>query len=333
MNIDENFVCPETQGPLHLVVDSSSSGSQFLENENGRRYPFIGSIPDLTFPVALDPDDENTRSFYDNRADDYDKYLHLTFFTHNEDEIKTRSSLIDLLNISPSKKVLDLACGTGRDSELIAERLGPNGELVLQDIAPAMLSRCCERLAHHNLNKRFCIANAMYLPYENDSFDAVYSFGGLGEFSDIKKCLSEIVRITRVGGKVVVGDESMPPWLRNTDYAKILTTTNPQFAAELPLKYMPVEARDVVVRWVIGGVFYVIEFTVGEGCPTANFDFEIPGPRGGTYKTRYYGQLEGVSDEAKALAYSALERKGGSMHNWLDKVVREAAQRDLDGDE
>jgi len=141
-----------------------------------------------------------------------------------------------------------------------------------------------------------------------------------------------MVRVTKVGGKVVVGDESIPPWLRETDFAKILITTNPQFQAKLPLEEMPIEAREVCLKWVIGGIFYLIDFRVGEGEPDANFDFEIPGARGGTYRTRYEGQLEGVTKEAKELAYKAREKKGISMHKWLDDVVKEGAKKDLEID-
>ena len=124
----------------------------------------------------------------------------------------------------------------------------------------------------------------------------------------------------------------MPPWLRDTDFAGILVTTNKQFLADVPLADIPVEARDVCLRWVIGGVFYLIEFRVGESEPEGDFDFEIPGVRGGTLRTRYEGQLEGVTPEAKQLAHLAREKRGVSMHKWLDEVVREAACRDLQQD-
>ena len=226
--------------------------------------------------------------------------------------------------------VLDLASGTGRDSEIIAQRIGGNGELFCQDISSDMLRRCVSRLKPFSINKYFALSNACYLPFPDNFFNAVYSFGGLGEFSDITKSLKEMVRVTKAGGKIVVGDESIPPWLRETQFAKILSTTNPQFLAPLPLEHMPVEARDVCLRWVIGGVFYLIDFKVGEGEPDANFDFEIPGPRGGTYRTRYEGTLEVVTKNAKELAYKAIQKKGISMHKWLDEVVRKAATADLD---
>jgi SAM-dependent methyltransferase len=143
----------------------------------------------------------------------------------------------------------------------------------------------------------FCLSNACYLPYPDKYFDAVYSFGGLGEFSDIARSLAEMARVSKVGAKVVVGDESIPPWLRKTEFAGILSTTNPQFLAELPLPHIPVEAREVGLRWVIGGVFYLIDFRVGEGEPKADFDFEIPGPRGGTYRSRYQARLRAAGEQ------------------------------------
>jgi SAM-dependent methyltransferase len=193
-----------------------------------------------------------------------------------------------------------------------------------------MLERCRQRLAGAAVSTSYSVSNACYLPYPDKYFDAVYSFGGLGEFSDIKRSLAEMVRVSKVGAKIVVGDESMPPWLRETEFAKILATTNKQFLAPVPLAEMPVEARDVCLRWVIGGVFYLIDFRVGQGEPTADFDFEIPGPRGGSYRSRYLGQLEGVTVETKRLAEQAREKKGVSMHAWLDEVVRQAALRDID---
>jgi hypothetical protein len=157
----------------------------------------------------------------------------------------------------------------------------------------------------------------------------LFQFGGVGEFSDIKAFFSEAVRVVRPGGRVVTGDESMPVWLRATEFSRLLTFTNPQYAAPLPLDCLPIEARNVNLRWIIGGTFYLIDFVVGEGEPPANFDFVIPGPRGGTRRSRYYGQLEGVTPETKALAQKARQRMNVSMHEWLERIVRDSALRQL----
>jgi ubiquinone/menaquinone biosynthesis C-methylase UbiE len=330
------YICPESRKPLALKsIEAEARGevvSGMLASADGKEYRITDGVPDLTYPRELPEQDEYVRSFYNERAEAYDENLHLTFKTHGEDEQELRNTFVDALKIQPSNRVLEISCGTGRDSEIIAQRLGPDGLLCLQDIAAGMLERCRQRLAASPVPASYSISNACYLPYPDKFFDAVYSFGGLGEFSDIKRSLAEMVRVSKVGARIVVADESMPPWLRETEFAKILITTNKQFLAKVPLEEMPVEARDVHLRWVIGGVFYLIDFTVGEGEPTADFDFEIPGPRGGTYRSRYLGQLEGVKVETKRLAEQAREKKGLSMHEWLDEVVRRAAHNDLDLD-
>jgi ubiquinone/menaquinone biosynthesis C-methylase UbiE len=328
----EFYVCPVTHSPLTLSEPLEANGeivAGMLKSRAGHSYHIKQGVPDFTYPAQLAEADAQARSFYDGRAEAYDQFLHLTFFTHNEDEQQVRNSFIAALNLQPSSRVLEISCGTGRDSELLAQKLGPDGQLYLQDIAPAMLARAQKRLAGQHVPIAFDLSNACYLPYPDGYFDAVYSFGGIGEFSDIKRSLAEMVRVSKVGAKIVIGDESMPPWLRETEFAKILSTTNKQFLAPVPLEALPVEAREVCLKWVIGGVFYLIEFTVGEGEPQGNFDFEIPGIKGGTYRTRYAGQLEGVTLETKRLAEQARAKQGISMHKWLDEVVREAALKDL----
>jgi len=321
------FVDPGTKAPLSYtekdgIIEYSSSQSR-------DKYLCVNGINDFIFPKHLSPTDNEVSSHYDNRAEAYEANLHLTFKTHYLDEVTCRNGFIDLLGIEENHRVMEIACGTGRDSVLIADRLAGKGELHLADISKEMLMICQKKIVAKPIDSYLCLANAANLPYPDNYFDSTYSFGGLGEFSEIAKSLAEMVRVTKTGGKIVVGDESMPPWLRGTYFSNVLSTTNPQFLAPLPLNEMPAEARNVHLRWVIGGTFYLIDFEVGEGEPTANFDFEIPGIRGGTYRTRYEGQLEGVRRETKELANRAIKASKTSMHDWLDRVVREAAEKDL----
>lgn len=312
-----------------LQGDDVVEGS--LVAPSGRRYPIRNGIADLSFPQELSEPDARARAFYEGRVEDYDRYLHLTFETFGEREEDVRRSMIERLELKPDSHVLEVGCGSGRDSLHIAARI-PRGRLFCTDITPQMLAACKERLKNAPGEVEIAVANACYLPFADRSFDALFQFGGVGEFSDIRRFFAEAVRVVRPGGRVVVGDESMPVWLRSTEFAKLLTFTNPQYAAPLPLEHLPVEAREVHLRWIIGGTFYLIDFTVGEGEPAADFDFVIPGPRGGTRRTRYYGQLEGVTPQTKTLAQRARAHAGVSMHEWVERAVREAALREL-GDE
>ena len=295
------------------------------------KYRINDGIPDFRVSSKLPKVVKDTLSYYEKEADVYDKYLPLTFATFNVDEYEIRNQMVDLLCLEPKNKVLETGCGTGRDTEIIASRLKHGGELHAQDLSPSMLKQAKQKLEIYDkqIQLEFSIGDATYLPYPDNYFDAAYHFGGLNTFGDIKKAFNEISRVVKVGGKVVVGDESMPPWLRESEFGKILINSNPHYKYNLPLQLLPECARDVNLRWIIGGVFYLFDFTVGDGAPDADYDFAIPGPRGGSHRTRYYGNLEGVTSEAKALAIKAQKLSGKSMHEWLTDVIKSAASSEL----
>lgn len=335
MNQQRNiYVCPETKTPLKCQsseLEGNNIVSGQLVNENGREYPIQNGIPDLIFPRDLSPEQQEAMDYYEGVASVYDDVAHLSFRIQYVDETKARQEFVKLLHLNAGSKVLELACGTGRDSEIIAQELDQTGQLYLQDISRSMLLKCREKVSRFPLPAEFSLGNACYLPFPDKYFDAVFSFGGLGVFGDIAKSLKEIVRVSKVGAKVIVGDESMPPWLYDTEYGRMLLNNNPLFKNPIPFEQIPVEAREVKVRWVVGGVYYLIDFVVGEGEPKADFDLQIPGKRGGTLRTRYYGKLEGVAAETKELAYRAGEKSGKSMHDWVNDVIHEAAKRELNG--
>lgn len=326
------YVDPLNLEPLTLenaVCEGDEIISGVLLSSSGHRFEIRNGVPDLTYPFELPLVDQKSLQQYEERADAYDRYLPLTFSTYGEDEQAVRNAMIDKLDLRPDSIVLETGAGTGRDSEIIARRLGDGGKLYIQDLSSSFLSKNIERMHGSSVQVEPALANGYYLPFADNSFDACYHFGGINAFGDIKRAFAEMARVTKVGGKVVVGDESMPPWLRDTEFGRILMNSNPEFTYPLPLDKLPVEARKTRLEWIIGGVFYLIDFVVGEGEPHADFDFPIPGVRGGTHRTRLYGQLEGVTPEAKRLAYEARAKTGKSMHQWLDEVVREAAKRDL----
>lgn len=328
----ENYRCPVSGSRLQLADrmelshDVISSGKLIA---NGAEYAIENGFPVFADAASLKGDAVFARKYYASIADTYDENVHVTFDLYNENELDIRLGMIDLLHIKPDSKILEVSAGTGKDSELIVKKLGKNGELWLLDISPAMLEKARERLRGYGTKTEFAIGNACQLPYPSSCFDALYCFAGIGHFPDLRSGLHEMARVVRPGGRVVFCEKNVPPWLRKTTYGKILINNNPMFSDPAPLDFIPVEARKLGIRWTLGNAHYVVDYTVGEGEPKGNFDLELPGHRGGSFNTRYFGQLEGVTPATKVLYEEAAKKKKVSLHKWLDEVVRAAALRDL----
>lgn len=335
MQIDRNiYCCPITKKRLACSTEIAHGDEVVtgtLTAPGTPDYRIEEGIVNFVAAAQLSTAQSDTLAYYDNAAANYDDVAHLSFSIQYCDEDLVRPKFIDLLQLKPHHRVLELACGTGRDSVNIVRQLGADGQYYLQDINRSMLERCREKLGETVVPLEFSTGDACALAFPDAYFDAVFSFGGIGVFGDVANSLREIARVTKPGGRVVVGDESMAPWLYDTEYGRILLNNNPLFRADLPLAHLPPEAREVRVQWVVGGVYYLIDFVVGTGEPPANFDFEIPGARGGTLRTRYYGKLEGVHPETAELAHRARAASGKSMHDWLEGVINAAAAAQLNG--
>ena len=119
---------------------------------------------------------------------------------------KWRSRAADLAQVSAGDAVLDVATGTGDLALELASRVGPGGSVIGSDFSTEMLARA--RIKAPQL--RWEQANALELPYEDDSFAAVTVGFGARNFSDLDRGLSEMTRVARPGGRVVVLEITTP---------------------------------------------------------------------------------------------------------------------------
>jgi SAM-dependent methyltransferase len=313
------------------MADDNEVISGELVSEGGERFKVVDGIPDFTWPNQLGISDSETRTSYENMAEDYDRYASLPFITYKADEYKVREHFVDLLNLEEGSRVLEIGCGTGRGAPHLAKRIGASGKLYLQEISPRLLEKAIKRLGDAGITAECSIANGSYLPFSDSTFDAAHHFGGINTFSEIQRCLSELARVVKPGGKVVIGDEGLGPWLRDTEMGRIMQNSNPLLKCDPPIGLLPPVASNVRIEYFMMGAFYLIEFTVAEHEPVPDYHMQIPSIRGGSHWTRYYGNLEGVSDEAKKMAQAARSKLNISMYEWLDNTVKKRALADLNG--
>jgi demethylmenaquinone methyltransferase/2-methoxy-6-polyprenyl-1,4-benzoquinol methylase len=114
-----------------------------------------------------------------------------------------RQRAADLARVGPGARALDVATGTGD----LAIELGRRGASVTGiDLAPGMLE-VARRKAPGIAFER---ADALALPYDDGTFDAVTVGFGARNFADLDRGLREMTRVARPGGRVVVLEITSP---------------------------------------------------------------------------------------------------------------------------
>jgi demethylmenaquinone methyltransferase/2-methoxy-6-polyprenyl-1,4-benzoquinol methylase len=108
--------------------------------------------------------------------------------------------------LGPAMSAIDVACGTGALTRELVRRVGPAGRVVGVDVSAAML----ERARRAGSGIVYLRADALALPEGDASFDAATIAFGLRNVSDYERCLREMVRVTRPGGRVVVLELATP---------------------------------------------------------------------------------------------------------------------------
>lgn len=109
--------------------------------------------------------------------------------------------LIQLAELQPGDRVLDVACGTGVVARLSAEQVGPTGAVAGLDINPGMLA-VARAVAPPELGIEWHEASAESMPLPDEAFDVVLCQMGLQFMSDRLQALREMRRVLRPGGRV-----------------------------------------------------------------------------------------------------------------------------------
>lgn len=110
--------------------------------------------------------------------------------------------LVEAAGVQPGQRVLDVACGTGAVTRLLAERVGRTGRVVGLDVNAGMLA--VARAAAMTATIEWNEGNATDMPLPNAAFDAVVCQQGLQFFPDKLAALHEMRRVLSPGGRLAL---------------------------------------------------------------------------------------------------------------------------------
>ncbi len=117
-------------------------------------------------------------------------------------EVETRAAYLDLLGITAGMCVLDVGCGSGVVTRELSRRVQPGGWVLGVDPNPYMLE--FSRAREDNSGIEFRVGDALALPVDSATFDAVVCVTVLEHMVEPERAIPELVRAARPGGRVGV---------------------------------------------------------------------------------------------------------------------------------
>jgi SAM-dependent methyltransferase len=119
--------------------------------------------------------------------------------------------LVELAEIEPGDRVLDVAAGTGEPSLTAAQLVGPEGQVVATDISPEMLSYARERAEAAGIgNVEYVEADASALAFPPESFDAAVSRWGIIFEPEAEAAAARIRGFLKPGSRMAISSWGPP---------------------------------------------------------------------------------------------------------------------------
>ena len=195
-------------------------------------------------------------------SENYKNFLKWLFQTFKTTEETFRKSLLKRFDLKNCEKILITGCRNRDDIKCLVNLLQKNYndryfEIHAQDLCEKMVCYSWSQTKDLEFNGSifYNVSNAEDLPYKSRYFDGVFHFGGINFFDNIKKGIDEMERVTKIGGKIVFGDEGIGEWLIGTEYFNMLVENNPVWKNKIPLHLLPSNSENVKIEYLLGNCF------------------------------------------------------------------------------
>jgi len=120
------------------------------------------------------------------------------------------------LNLQPGQRILEVGYGTGDITRSLAQ-LVENSEIIGVDTSETMVCEARKRVQGLNLPLRFETGDVHNLQFEDDTFDRSYASAVFQHIENPHLGLSEIIRVTKMGGQIVIADHDWETFVVASD--------------------------------------------------------------------------------------------------------------------
>lgn len=156
---------------------------------------------------------------------------------------KQRQIVLSALNLQVDERILDIGFGPGILIEDMAKIIGPDGSICGIEISEPFIALSQKRLSHLS-RVEIREGDATSIPYSNNEFDVAISTQVYEYIEDVEKCLSELYRVLKPGGRALIMCTDWDTLIWNTENRermnRILTTFEAHCAdPRLPRKIAP----------------------------------------------------------------------------------------------
>lgn len=120
--------------------------------------------------------------------------------------------LNQILRPRPGETILEVGGGVGVHAIPVASAIRPDGVLHVLDVQQAMIDELIRRAARKGITNIVPQrGDAQHLPYADQTFDAAYAVGVLGEIPDTATALRELHRVLKKDGRLVISELLIDP--------------------------------------------------------------------------------------------------------------------------
>ena len=150
---------------------------------------------------------EQVAQMFDNISENYDGLNRVISLGI---DIKWRKKVVEIVGKNNPKQILDIATGTG-DLAIMMAKLNPD-RIVGLDISSGMLEVGKQKIAAANLSNKIemIVADSEEMPFEDNTFDAITVSFGVRNFANLDKGITEIARVLKHNGVLVILETSNP---------------------------------------------------------------------------------------------------------------------------